>query len=78
MSVATTDHLGMQSQQDRLGHLHELMESPCTNHNYPVNHLYKDYQLLKHLLRETGRPRKEKGEEAANEERGVAAKDPDD
>ena len=23
------------------------MESPCTNHAYPVKHLYKDYELLK-------------------------------
>jgi len=30
---------------------HELIERSCTNHNYPVNHLYKDYQLLKRLLR---------------------------
>ena len=25
--------------------------SPCTNHAYPVKHLYKDYELLKRLLR---------------------------
>jgi len=50
-SVAAVDHLGTQPQQDRSGHFHELMESPCTNHNYPVNHLYKDYQLLERLLR---------------------------
>ena len=78
MLVAMADHAGTQPQQDPPSHFHELMESPCTNHNYPVNHLYKDYQLLKCLLRKTGRPRKEKGEEAANEERGVAGKDPND
>ena len=54
------------------------MESPCTNHNYPINHLYKDCQLLERLLRQTGMPRKEKGEEAATEEGGAAGKDPDD
>ena len=48
--VATTDHAGTQPQQDPLGHFHELMESPCTNHDYPVKYLYKDCQLLKCLL----------------------------
>ena len=50
-SVTAADHLGTQPQQDQSGHFHELMESLCTNHNYPVNHLYKDCQLLKRLLR---------------------------
>jgi len=49
--AATTDYAGTQPQQDPPGHFHELMESPCTNHNYPVNHLYKNCQLLKRLLR---------------------------
>ena len=49
--VAMADHVGMQPQQDPLGHFHELMESPCTNHNYPVKHIYKDCELLKRLLR---------------------------
>ena len=49
--VATADHTGKQPQQDLLGHFHELMKSPCTNHDYPIKHLYKDYQLLKRLLR---------------------------
>ena len=48
--VAMADHMGKQPQQDLLGHFHELMESPFTNHAYPI-HLYKDYELLKHLLR---------------------------
>ena len=51
MLVATADHTGNQPQQDLLGHFHELMESPCTNHAYPMKHLYKDYELLKRLLR---------------------------
>ena len=48
------------------------MESPCTNHDYPINHLYKDYQLLKHLLRQAGRQKEEKGKEAATKKGGVA------
>ena len=54
------------------------MESPCTNHNYPVKHLYKDYELLKRLLQQAGGPKEEKGAEAAAKEGGVADKDPDD
>ena len=72
------DHAGTQPQQDPLGHFHELMESPCTNHDYPVKHLYKDCQLLKRLLWQAGRPKEEKGEEAAIEKGGVASKDLDD
>ena len=49
--VTTADHAGTQPQQGFSSHLHELMESPCTNHDYPVNHLYKDCLLLKRLLR---------------------------
>ena len=48
---ATTDHVGTKPQQDPLRHFHMLMESPCTNHDYPVKHLYMDCQLLKRLLR---------------------------
>ena len=54
------------------------MESPCTNHDYPIKHLYKDYQLLKRLLWQAGRPKEEKGKEAAIEKGGTAGKDPDD
>ena len=50
-SVTAADHLGTQTQQDQSGHFHELMESPCTNHDYPIKHLYKDCHLLKCLLR---------------------------
>ena len=49
--VATVDHTSKQPKQDLPGHFHELMESPCTNHAYPIKHLYKDYELLKRLLR---------------------------
>ena len=76
--VATADHAGTQPQQDPPGHFHELMDSPCTNHAYPVKHLYKDCELLKSLLRWAGRPKEEKGAEAVVEKGGVADKDPDD
>ena len=54
------------------------MESPCTNHAYPIKHLYKDYELLKCLLRQAGGPKEEKGAEAAAKKGGIADKDPDD
>ena len=54
------------------------MESPCTNHDYPVKHLYKDCDLLKRLLRQAGGPKEEKGKELAARKGGVLDKDPDD
>ena len=54
------------------------MESPCTNHAYPVKHLCKDCELLKRLPRQAGGPKKEKGEEAAAKKGGIADKDLDD
>ena len=76
--VATADHTGKQPQQDLPDHFHEPMESPCTNHAYPVKHLYKDYELLKRLLRQAGGLKEEKGAEAVAGKGGVANKDPDD
>ena len=76
--VTTADHTGKQHQQHLLGHFHELMENPCTNHAYPLKHLYKDCELLKRLLRQAGGPKEEKGEQAAARKGGVAGKDPDD
>jgi len=49
--VAVADHTGKQPQQGLPDHFNELMESTCTNHAYLVKHLYKDYELLKNLLR---------------------------
>ena len=72
------DHTGKQPQQDLLGHFNELMESPCTNHAYPVKNLYKDYELLKRLLRQAGGSKEGKGKEAAAKKGGVADKDPND
>ena len=40
------------------------MESPCTNHAYPIKHLYKDCELLKRFLRQAGGPKEGKGKEA--------------
>ena len=72
------DHTDKQPQQGLLDHFNELMESPCSNHAYPVKHLYKDYELLKRLLRHAGGPKEEKGKEAVAKKEGVAGKDPDD
>ena len=54
------------------------MDSPCTNHAYPVKHLYKDCELLKSFLQQAGGPKEGKGKEAATEKGGVASKDADD
>ena len=54
------------------------MDSPCTNHAYPVKHLYKDCELLKRLRRQASGLKEEKGEEAAAKKGDVAGKDPDD
>ena len=48
--VAMADQTDQQPQQSLLDHFNELMESPCTNHTYPVKHLYKDCKLLKRFL----------------------------
>ena len=63
--VAVADRTGKQPQQGLPDHFHKLMDSPCTNHAYPVKHLYKDYELLKRLLRQADGPKAEKDEEAA-------------
>ena len=41
------------------------MESPYTNHTYPIKHLYKDCELLKHFLWQATKPKKGKGKEEA-------------
>ena len=53
------------------------MDSPCTNHAYPVKHLYKDCELLKHFLQQAGGPKEGKGKEAAAKKGGMASKDGD-
>ena len=53
------------------------MDSPCTNHAYPIKHLYKDCELLKRFLRQDGRPKEGDGKEAATKKGGAAGKDGD-
>ena len=48
--VSVADRMGKQPQQGQPNHFDKLMESPCTNHAYPVKHLYKDCELLKCFL----------------------------
>ena len=48
------------------------MESPCTNHAYPVKHLYKDCELLKRFLWQAAKPKEEKGKEEEAKKGGVA------
>ena len=45
------DRVGKQPQQGQPDHFNKLIESPCTNHAYPIKHLYKDCELLKRFLR---------------------------
>ena len=54
------------------------MESPCTNHAYPIKHLYKDCELLKRFLRQADGPKEAKGKETSAKKGGVASKDLDD
>ena len=48
--VVMADRMGKQPQQGLPDHFNKLMDSPCTNHAYPVKHLYKDCELLKRFL----------------------------
>ena len=69
--------MGKQPQQGLPNHFNKLMDSPCTNHAYPVKHLYKDCELLKRFLRQTGGPKEGDGKEAAAKKGGTAGKDRD-
>ena len=51
------------------------MESPCTNHAYPIKYLYKDCDLLKRFLRQATKPKEGKGKEAAAKKGGTIDKD---
>jgi len=51
------------------------MENPCINHAYPVKHLYKDYELLKHFFWQAGKPKEGKGKEDATKKGGAVSKD---
>jgi len=37
----------------RNDHFSQLLEKPCTNHGYPVNHKFRDCDMMKRLLRRT-------------------------
>ena len=53
------------------------MESPCTNHTYPIKHLYKDCELLNRFLRQAAKPKEGKGKEEATKKGGMVVKDGD-
>ena len=53
------------------------MDGPCTNHSYPVKHLYKECELLKRFLRQASGPKEGDDKEAAAKKRGVVGKDGD-
>ena len=48
--IIVADRAGKQPQQDLPNHFDKLLESTCTNHAYPVKHLYNDCELLKRFL----------------------------
>ena len=58
--VATTDRNG--GQKPAMGtqnHFEKLLEGPCLNHAFPIEHLYKDCVLMKQFprcFRAGGRP----------------------
>jgi hypothetical protein len=37
-------------QQGNADHFKQLLEKPCTNHDYPIKHKLKDYKLIKRML----------------------------
>ena len=75
--VYTTDRASKQPQQGQPDHFNKLMESPCTNHTYPIKHLYKDYELLKCFLQQAATPKEGKGKEEATKKGGATGKDED-
>ena len=49
--VATTDRKGgRKATKGTLDHFEKLLEGPCPNHAFPIEHLYKDCVLLKRFL----------------------------
>ena len=49
--VAAANRMGKHPQQGLPDYFNKLMDSPCTNHAYPIKHLYKDCELLKRFWR---------------------------
>ena len=54
-----TGEVAVTDRQDKLpprnDHFNQLLEKPCTNHGYPVNHKFKDCDMMKRLLRRTAK-----------------------
>ena len=49
--MAAADRKGDQKPTEgTTDHFEKLLEGPCLNHSFPVEHLYKDYDLLKRFL----------------------------
>ena len=69
--------MGKQPQQGLPDHFNKLMDSPCTNHAFPIKHLYKDCELLKRFLRQAGGPKEGDGKEAAAKKGGMVGRDRD-
>ena len=53
------------------------MDSPCTNHAYPIKHLYKDCELLKCFLRHAGGQKEGDNKEVVAKKGGAVGKDGD-
>ena len=53
------------------------MDGPCPNHAYPVKHLYKECEPLKHFLRQTDRSKEGDGKKPAAKRGGAVGKDGD-
>ena len=51
--MAATDR--QDKRPPRNNHFNQLLEKPCTNHGYPVNHKFKDCDMMKHLLHRTAK-----------------------
>ena len=75
--VSKADRTGKRPWQGQPIHFDKLMDSPCTNHTYPIKFLYKDYELLKRFLWQAGKPKEGKGKEDAVKKGGMVGRDED-
>ena len=49
--MAAADYKGGRNpMKGTLDHFEKLLEVPCSNHSFPIKHLYKDYGLMKRFL----------------------------
>ena len=53
------------------------MDGPCTNHAYPIKHLYKECELLKRFLRQAGGSKEGDSKELVAKKGGTTGKDGD-